>query len=76
MKMIALFVMILCSYQLQAACKCNCDQLSGTMCAASYDLERPCNGMCSGQPGRTACPTVQIFNQSKNQYEWITLCTE
>jgi hypothetical protein len=76
MKIILSVVLILFSFQsYAAACKCNCGPVSRAMCASSYDLDHPCNGMCTSQAGRTACPVVEVFNQSKNRKEWITMCT-
>jgi hypothetical protein len=75
MKTIMALLFMLFSFQLQAACKCNCNPASNAICASSYDLDHPCNGMCTGHVARTACPVVEVFNQSKNRKEWIALCT-
>ena len=77
MKTIALVISLLFTIPVFAACKCNCDPTDFSLCASSYDLEHPCKGMCDAPaaPARTACPTVKIYNQFKDRYEWLTLCT-
>ena len=82
MKTFLFTLLFLFSYPTLAACKCNCDLMDTQICASSYDLDHPCKGICNTQTpttgpiGRTACPTVRIYNESKAVYEWISLCSD
>lgn len=77
-----LLLIILLPYQSQAAaCRCSCDVSDLRLCASSYDLDNPCNGVCPSQgslttPIRTACPLTQVFNPMKGINEWHTTCDE
>jgi hypothetical protein len=81
MKTIVILIIFLFSYQLQAACKCNCSLADNRICASSYDLDEPCKGLCPSQTstnivpiGRTACPTLKVYNPIKGMYEWQAFC--
>lgn len=83
MKTIAVMIFFLFSYQLHAvACICSCKVGDHSLCASSYELDRPCVGICpttapSSRPiVRTACPTVQIYNEDKSAYEVKSICVE
>ena len=80
MKTIALIIMVLFSYQLQAACKCNCNRADRSMCASGYDLDHPCGSICSSPGGSvtstmiTACPLVKATNPVTGRDYLITDC--
>ena len=79
MKIILLLIGILMSWQSQASCRCNCDFSDRNICASSYDIEQPCDGICPSQgagfaPMRTACPPVQVLNPLTGVTEWRVLC--
>ena len=82
MKTAILFIALIFSSQLQAACKCNCDIKSLTLCASSYDLDYPCDGACPADgpstfaPPRTACPMVEVFDELRGAHVWHSLCHE
>jgi hypothetical protein len=81
MKTVILLSIFLFSYQLQAACKCNCDRTDRSICASSYDLDHPCGGICPSQtpgitPMITACPLTQFSNPITGIKIWRTICIE
>ena len=73
-------VIILCSFQLNAACKCNCNPMDAGICASLYDLDHPCEGVCESVPGfapmRTACSVSLVMNPMTGIKEWRTNCVE
>ena len=85
MKIFALIIAFLFSSEIYAiACKCNCEAPDRTICAPLYDIDYPCGVSCNsaappaggiGIPmGRTACPTIKVYNQDKGIMEWRTFC--
>ncbi|CAM2761671.1 hypothetical protein [Legionella worsleiensis] len=81
MKLLILLVVCFIPFQLQAACKCNCNPASQTLCASSYDIDNPCPGMCpAATPGNaplhTACPPVMVYNPVSQTQELKVLCDE
>lgn len=81
MKTIILLITCFLSFQLQAACKCNCDPADFSICASQNDLDRPCPVLCSASspglaPMITACPIVKITMQNTGVTRWVNMCTE
>ena len=81
MKTVIILISILFSLQLQAACKCNCDPIDGSICASNYDIDHPCGSVCPGAaPGMapmiTACPIRKIVNPFTQAYVWMSDCSE
>lgn len=81
MKTAIIVIALLFSLPSQATmCRCTCDPKNMNLCESSYDLDRPCNGVCPAQassvlaPARTACPLVQVNDELRGTQVWLSLC--
>lgn len=89
MKIFAMILVTLLSFQVQAACKCSCinGQLRN-LCTSKLDIQTPCNGFCpivtpSIAPlepimvppiGTRSCHNMQVYNQYTRTYQWQIIC--
>ncbi|MBA2656067.1 MAG: hypothetical protein H0U70_03685 [Tatlockia sp.] len=87
MKILSLILALVVSTEVHAvACKCSCDPTDNRTCASLYDIDYPCGVSCNTNSispagfavpmGRTACPTVHVYNQDKGIMEWRTFCID
>ncbi len=79
MKTITIVILSLCAFQLQAACKCNCDPTDRQLCASQIDLDHACPGVCpSATPGLTpmftACPVTKTTDPTTGVVKWVNMC--
>ncbi|AMP89395.1 hypothetical protein [Legionella pneumophila] len=79
MKTVLILIIFLCSFQIQAACKCNCDPTDNKMCASQNDMEHPCPSVCaSAAPGMapmfTACPVSKVTDPVTGVTRWVNMC--
>lgn len=78
-----LIILMICffSFELQAACKCNCNPADFSICASNYDLDQPCPVICSSAapglaPMITACPIVKVTNPNTGVTTSVNMCNE
>jgi hypothetical protein len=79
MKTVIILMIYLFTFQLEAACKCNCDPTDRQLCASQNDLDHPCPALCSpGTPGigpmLTACPESKYTDQITGVTKWVSMC--
>lgn len=81
MKALCLLLALFLSFQTQAACRCNCNTTDLSLCASSYDLDKPCPGRCASHgpgfaPVRAACPPIQVYSEILGRNIWTNGCNE